>query len=445
MTTIQIDREIREARLSWFHYRFALVLGAVLFVDGYDLFNAAYIAPYIREEWGLSAQQIGFMLSMGIAGLACGAFVQAWVVRLIGLRLAVVAGTLLLSIASIGMGLVVSNFSSFVAMRFVLGVSLGMLSPLAFVYLNEWAPQASANRFATLGFVLPFSLGGVAAGLAAITLGPVVGWRGLYLLAGVGFPIAIAAYWFLPESMTKLVSEKRIDEIRAILSKARPDRRDAYRDTTRFELPVSERSNLGAKALFARPYRNRTIGIWVASALSLLCLHGISGWLPSILVANGQAFASAFGYGSLLMTMQILGGAITGVLADRFSRTSVMVWGFAGNAVAMLWLHASLGSWAIALAVAAAGFCIFGTQAVMNNFTAQSYEPALRSVGTGSAVAFSRIGGFFGPVLIGFTSSIDPTLQTTFILLAAAQVVAALIVFAIHKSASGEQAHWEKA
>lgn len=48
-----------------------------------------------------------------------------------------------------------------------------------------------ANRFATLSFVLPFSLGGIAAGISGMTIGPVIGWRGMYLVATLGFPIAL--------------------------------------------------------------------------------------------------------------------------------------------------------------------------------------------------------------------------------------------------------------
>eukprot|EP01037_Dinobryon_pediforme_P025656 gene25656-27884_t len=84
---MDIEAELRGARLGWFHYRLALVLGCVLFIDGYDLFNAGYIAPYLRQEWGLGDREIGMMLSVGIAGLAIGAYGQAPLARAIGRRL----------------------------------------------------------------------------------------------------------------------------------------------------------------------------------------------------------------------------------------------------------------------------------------------------------------------------------------------------------------------
>jgi len=33
--------------LSGVHVRFAALIGTVLLIDGYDLFNAAYVSPYV--------------------------------------------------------------------------------------------------------------------------------------------------------------------------------------------------------------------------------------------------------------------------------------------------------------------------------------------------------------------------------------------------------------
>lgn len=430
---MDIEAELRGAHLSWFHYRLALILGCVLFIDGYDLFNAGYIAPYVRQEWGLSDRQIGTMLSIGIAGLAIGAYVQAPISRWIGRRLTMTAGTLLLGVASLAMATWVNDFESFVALRLLLGISLGMLSPLAFVYVNEWAPAATQNRFATLSFVIPFSLGGIAAGAAAMTLAPAFGWRGLYFVATLAFPVAVLCFLLLPESLVRLVKQGRRRTIERHLRAVRPDRSGVYDNVADFFLPEPAHGATGLAPLFRAPYRRTTIGIWTAGALSLLCLHGISGWLPTLLIANHQAFASAFGFGTLLMTMQILGGAVSGVLADRFGRKDVMAFGFLGSALAMIGTGIALGGGWLALAVAAAGFFIFGTQAVMNNFTAMSYEPALRATGTGAAVAFSRVGGVLGPVLIGWTRSTGIALWGTFAMLAVTQLAAALIIVGLRR------------
>jgi AAHS family benzoate transporter-like MFS transporter/AAHS family 4-hydroxybenzoate transporter-like MFS transporter len=429
---INVQEEIDNASLAAFHFRLVAVLSLVLCVDGYDLFNAAYVAPFIRKEWGLGDHQIGLMLSLGIAGLALGAYLQAPVTRLLGRRAATAAGCAVLSCSSLTMALWVSSFNQFAVLRFVLGISLGMLSPIVFAYVNEWAPRAVANRFCTLAFVVPFSLGGIAAGLASLLIAPALGWRGLYLVAVVGLPIGVLCLWFLPESIVTLMDQGRFREVRSYLAKVRPDLAAEYQDRPLvFHAPNSRR--FAITALFSNDYRMQTVGIWLASALSLLSLHGLAAWLPSLLILRGEAFTSAFGFGTLLMVMQIAGGILAGIVADRSDRLTAMIWGFAGSAASLLMMNFAIGSAWMFLAVASSGFFIFGTQAVMNNYTAMAYEPALRSTGIGAAVAFSRLGGVIGPLLIGWTRSLSQGLILTFLILAATQVIAAALMFVLRQ------------
>jgi MFS family permease len=427
MALIDVEKEMSEAPLSGAHIRFAALIGTVLFIDGYDLFNAAYVAPYVKAQWSLSSQQIGLMLSLGIAGLAVGALVQGPLADRFGRRRVMLAGIWLLGIASLALASLAHSFLVFCMLRAGLGVALGMLSPIAFIYINEWAPARSANRYATIAFVLPFSLGGIFAGIAGLVLAPRFGWHSLYLVGSSAILIALLCHAVLPESVRYLAARGKWADVVAVLSKARPDRTIAYREAKGFEKgPVQPAG--GFATLFDRDHRATTIAIWVASALSLFCLHGLTAWLPSILLHEGAAVQTAFGYGTLLMTMQILGGAVAGWSADRADRVPVMAVGFLGAAASLVLLAFTIhGSFAF-VAVAGAGFFVFGTQAVMNNFTAASYATRLRGTGVGTAVAFSRVGGVAGPILIGRMQGSEHALWLTLSVLAAAQVAAALVI-----------------
>jgi AAHS family benzoate transporter-like MFS transporter/AAHS family 4-hydroxybenzoate transporter-like MFS transporter len=422
---IDVAAEMRDAPLTGFHIRFAVLIGAILFIDGYDLFNAAYVAPYVRQEWGLGAPQIGMMLSIGLVGLATGALLQGPLADRFGRRATTLGAVWLLGLASLALAIFANSFEVFCAIRLALGVALGMLSPLAFVYINEWAPSRCANRFATLAFVLPFSLGGIAAGLAGLLIAPEWGWRALYLIGGLGIPVALLAHAMLPESVRFLASRERWDQVARILSRARPDRAAAYVGAA-FQSGETSSGKGAFASLLAPRYLRTTVSIWVAGALSLLCIHGLTGWLPSIVLAEGAGVRTAFGYGSLLMTMQIFGGLAGDWLADRFERVPVICWGFVGGALSLISLAATLNTPFAMVAVAATGFFIFGAQAVMNNHIAMSYETGLRSTAVGVAVAVNRIGGVAGPMLIGFTQGLPAALWATLGMLAVAQLLAAV-------------------
>jgi MFS family permease len=424
---IDVAAEMREAPLSGFHIRFAVLMGVILFIDGYDLFNAAYVAPYVRKEWGLDASQIGMMLSIGVAGLATGALLQGPLADRFGRRAITLAAVWLLGLASLALAFLAHSFEVFCALRLALGVALGMLSPLAFVYINEWAPSRYANRFATLAFVLPFSLGGIAAGLAGLVVAPEWGWRALYMIGGLALPVALIAHAMLPESVRFLAARERWDRVAHILSRARPDRAAAYVGAA-FRSGEPSTGKGAFASLLAPHYVRTTLSIWAAGALSLLCIHGLTGWLPSIVLAEGAGVRTAFGYGSLLMTMQIFGGLAGGWLADRFDRVPVICWGFVGGALSLIALAATINGPFAIVAVAATGFFIFGAQAVLNNHIAMSYETHLRSTAVGVAVAVNRIGGIAGPLLIGFTQGLPAALWATLGMLAFAQLLAAVIL-----------------
>lgn len=425
--SINVTRELGETRLKPFHIGFAALIGAMLFIDGYDLFNAAYVAPYVKAEWGLRPSQIGLMLSIGLAGLAFGAILQGPLADRFGRRRIMLAAVWGLGLASLALWLWAPTFVEFCVLRALLGVCLGMISPLAFVYINEWAPSSCANRYATLAFVLPFSLGGIAAGLAGMTIGPVWGWRALYLIGVFSLPIALLGHFLLPESVRYLVRKGRHAQVAKILAKARPERQAAYEQASDFISGEAAGKGQSALALLGERYRGVTLAIWAAGALSLFCIHGLTGWLPSIVLEQGAGVRTAFGYGSLLMTMQILGGGLAGWFADRHGRVATMAGGFVGGAISLLLLIPTINSPAAIVVVALTGFFIFGAQAVMNNFIAMSYETSLRSTGVGVAVGVNRIGGVMGPLLIGLAQQTDGALWVTLTMLAAAQLLAALI------------------
>jgi AAHS family benzoate transporter-like MFS transporter/AAHS family 4-hydroxybenzoate transporter-like MFS transporter len=425
---INVAQEMQGAALSPFHIRFAILIGAILFVDGYDLFNAAYVAPYVKGEWGLGPQQIGLMLSIGLAGLAGGALLQGPLSDRFGRRAVTLSGVWLLGVASLCLAFLAHDFQTFCLLRLCLGLALGMLSPLAFVYINEWAPSVCANRYATLAFVVPFSLGGIFAGIAGMVLAPEWGWRALYMVGGAALPIAVIGHLMLPESIRFLAARSKWDAVVRILSRARPDRAAAYAAQTVSFISGEGHGKARARDLLAPRYLRVTLTLWAAGALSLLCIHGLTGWLPSLVLNAGGPVQTAFGYGALLMTMQIFGGAVLGWLADRHGRQPVMAVGFIGGALSLLALAALMGHPAAIVAVAATGFFIFGAQAILNNHIAMSYETGIRSTGVGIAVAVNRLGAVAGPMLIGFTQALPGSLWITLGMLALAQAAAALLL-----------------
>lgn len=136
----------------------------------------------------------------------------------------------------------------------------------------------------------------------------------------------------------------------------------------------------------------------------LLIIHGLQGWLPTILESRGLSAGRAGQTATLLVGANVVGVLTIPGLADRLdARQSAIV---AASAVAGLGVVGILGGGVTALTVAGivgAGLGVGGLSPMV-----RAIPPALEGIGprlTGTAVglvfAVGEIGGFVGPFLIG--------------------------------------------
>ncbi|WP_199540986.1 MFS transporter [Paraburkholderia kururiensis] len=429
-TSINAREELALAPIGRFHITFAILVGFIMFFDGFDLFNAAYVIPLVRKSWQPSPAMIGVMLSSGIVGLSIGSVVQGLLSDRFGRRRVMLLALWLLTAASGALATVAHTPLAFALLRLVLGTALGMVTPLALTCINEWAPRKHANTYATWVFQFGFSAGGIFAGVAGILLTPRFGWQSLYYIGILSAVVAAVATIWLPESIQYLLIRRRFDEARQLLSRLRPERSELYRDAVLATAVKATR--VGSIADLVGPlYRRNTIVHWITGFLSLFCIHGLTGWLPSLVVNRGEGVTSAFAYGTLVMIASVAGGISMGWLADKLqSRIRVMVVGYIATAASMgavafsLWQAPAL----VAVAVASTGFFMFGSQAVLNNYQAMCYRTEVRGTGIGIAIGLNRVGGILGPFIVGLVVSINPDPSYTFGVFCAAAALSALVI-----------------
>jgi AAHS family benzoate transporter-like MFS transporter/AAHS family 4-hydroxybenzoate transporter-like MFS transporter len=431
-----VREEIESAPISSFHWKLGILIGIIMFFDGYELFNAGYAIPLILKAWKPSPSAIGMMLSSGIVGLSLGSLLQGWLADRLGRRKVMLWALYGMGIASLLLAAIAQSPLQFAGFRLCLGTALGMITPLTISYINEWAPKRTANVYTIWVFQLGFSIGGIAAGAAGAMLAPALGWQAIYYAGAISILVAVAAQFCLPESAQFLATRGAHERIAHILSQLRPARRNLYQGAT-FTTPARGRITPFGTLLKA-PYRAKTLAAWTAGALSLFCIHGLTGWLPTLLVQRGEALSSAALYGSMIMTAALFGGLGSGWLADRArSRVLAMVVWYGAAAFAMLALGFVHGRLETMIVVAAAGFFVFGGQSVLNNYIAMIYPTEVRSTGVGIAVAINRIGGILGPVVIGMVKSYNPDPIYTFYVLAASMALACLSFAFVRSSQVG--------
>ncbi|SHL28639.1 MFS transporter, AAHS family, 4-hydroxybenzoate transporter [Bradyrhizobium lablabi] len=401
LQTIDVHEELAGAKVGVFHWRLGAMMGLLTLFDGYDTFNPAYVIHYVAGPWGLKAGQAGLLISSGLVGFLLGAAIHGVAADRFGRRGALLAGLWVTSVFTLLTAWLANSFLTFCALRLLTGLGLGVLLPLATTYINELAPRRVANTFALWGVALGWAAGGTLAGVVGVFATPSWGWQSLYWIGSLSFLLLPFMHLTLPESPKFLVMEGRVAEIRRMLAKLRPERAHIYASAAIVADNNKASGNLILELLQPR-YRRTTIAIWATAFLSLFCIFGLSGWIPTVMIARGETFAASFGFGALMQVMSFVGAIALGHLVDRFGHNRGLLglwWALGGCAVlTLVFLNDHLVN---VTCVAAAGFFIIGAQFVLNNFTAAAYETNVRATAVGMELGVGRVGAILGPFVAG--------------------------------------------
>jgi MFS family permease len=399
-TTIDVHEELASAPVGRMHVTLGIVLALLTLFDGYDTFNPAYVIHYVRGPWGLSLQQAGMLVSSGLVGFLVGAAVHGVLADRFGRRITLIVGLWTTTVFSILTALFAGSFASFCTLRVLTGLGLGVLLPLSTTYINELAPRRIANTFALWGVALGWASGGAAAGIVGVLVTPHTGWQGLYWVGSLSLLLIPFVHRYLPESPKFALLRGDDAEVRSILAKLRPERAEAY-SRCPVGRPATD-TKTSALALLDKPYRKLSIAIWTTSFLSLFCIFGLSGWIPTLMQARGESFSASFAFGASMQITSFVGALVCGHLVDRFGhpRYWLCAWSL-GGAASVLVLILFDSHWVNLVCSAMAGFCIIGGQFVLNNFTAASYETRMRATAVGMELAVGRLGAILGPFIGG--------------------------------------------
>lgn len=425
---IDVNEELAEAKVGRLHKWLGVMMATLTLFDGYDTFNPAYVIHYVAGPWGLAPGQAGFLVSSGLVGFLIGAGVHGIVADRVGRRVTLLGGLWITSVFTLATPLLGDSFVMFCALRVLTGLGLGVLLPLATTYINELAPRRVANTFSLWGVAFGWALGGTMAGLVGVFLTPIFGWKVLYWIGSLSIPLTIALHFCLPESVKFLALKGRIEDIRALLTRLRPERADVYRNARLVVTGAVTQRNPVA-ALLKPQTRRTTLTIWLAAFLSLFCIFGLTGWIPTVMMKRGETFAASFGFGALMQIMSFAGGLACGYLADRrgSSRSVLATWWALGglSVLALVFLDGHVVN---IVCTAAAGFFVIGAQYVLNNFTARSFDTNVRATAVGMMLSVGRFGAILGPFVVGTLQQVSAGPMPMFVLIGCASIVAAIAI-----------------
>jgi len=309
--------------IARFHYRVFSLIGAGLFVDGFEIFLAGSIlGALVQSGWSDLAHNARF-ISATFVGMLLGAWVAGVAGDRLGRKFSYQANLLIFGISALAAS-AAPSMDWLIAARFVMGLGLGAEIVVGYVVLSEFVPPQQRGRW---GAALATCTNGAlfVATVVSWAIVPVLGWRWMFVLCGIGALLV----WFLrrslPESPRWLESKGRDQEAEAVLTaienevaatKALPPA--AYQPTP--VQPDIRMTRLFSRALLARTIVGCVILIGLNTAV-----YGFIAWIPTFFVKQGINLSSSLGY-TMLMTLGSPLGTLTAMwVGEKIDRKPSMV------------------------------------------------------------------------------------------------------------------------
>src|SRR5690606_10562527 len=301
-----------------------LVIGGaliVLVIEGLDLQSLPIVTPLVLEEWGIDRAVFGPALAAALFGMAFGTSLGGWLGDRWGRLRALYLASLIFGASTIAASYT-DDVWTMSLVRALGGLGFGAGYPNALALVNDWVPaRVRTYVIATLSIGIP--LGTSVAALLVPPLLPGYGWRGIFLIFGIGsIVIGTALFLVLREAPSYLLARGR--------------REEAQRNAARVidpgiellpEPPSAVEQAAGTRSIGVLHASNKRLnwGIGVSFAACTTLIYGLSSWATVFLTGAGfttaQAANAIFWFGILSM----IGAIAAGWLVRQFGSRAVIV------------------------------------------------------------------------------------------------------------------------
>ncbi len=413
--------------------------------DGYDLIVYGTVIPSLLayEPWGLTPERVGVIGSYAVIGMLIGALFAGTVTDIIGRRKALLICVTWFSVFTALCGVVPSP-ELFGLCRFLAGIGLGGLIPVATALTLEYAPGHRRNITYT-AMMASYNVGGLLAAGLAILLIPVFGWQVMFFIALVPLVIVVPlGLKYLPESISFLVAQNRRREAETLSRRFGVPLQEVAKTVEKEEeIAVHEGRFHGLKTITSKIYLLRSVAFWAASFCGLMLIYGFSTWLPGVMTEAGYSVGSALSFLLLFQGGAVIGNLVAGGLADRFGTKIICGLFFAIAAIGIALLSVKMPLVLTYLFAGVAGAGVFAAMVLVYSYIGQYYPASSRATALGWAAGIGRAGAIVGPILGGFLVGAGLAVPWGFYSFAIAGVIAALIIFLLPRSPiSAEKAQW---
>ena len=190
-TPARLTRSARLANLA-FTKKHGKLLGASGIgwaLDAMDVGLIAFVIAALGNQWGITAQEKSWIISIGFVGMAIGATAGGLLADKLGRR-NVFALTLIIYGVATGATALVGGIGMLLVLRFFVGLGLGAELPVASTYVSEFAPARIRGRLIVILEAF-WAVGWTASAIIGYFVVPASenGWRWAFALGAILYTI----------------------------------------------------------------------------------------------------------------------------------------------------------------------------------------------------------------------------------------------------------------
>ena len=383
-----------------------LIAGTGWLFDAMDVGLLSFILAALKQDWGLSPSQLGWIGSVNSIGMAIGAFIFGIYADKKGRKSAFLFTLLMFSIAS-GLSAFAWGLGSLLILRFFIGMGLGGELPVASTLVSESVAPEIRGRIVVL-LESFWAVGWILAALIAYFLIPLpaVGWRGAMIICAIPAFYALYLRFNLDDSPTYINLNT-----------------DARKESVLTKI----------QSLLSRDFYRQTVMLWVVWFCVVFSYYGMFLWLPNVMMMKGFNMVKSFEY-ILIMTFAQLPGYFTVAwLIERVGRKWVLVTYLLGTLLSAYLFGVAESANQLLLYGALLSFFNLGAWGAMYAYTPEQYATNIRATGAGMAASVGRIGGILGPLMVGLLVANAVSVNVIFGLFSLSLAVAIVAILLLGK------------
>ncbi|KIY03202.1 uncharacterized protein Z520_01669 [Fonsecaea multimorphosa CBS 102226] len=337
-----------------------VALGSICCGYSLAITSTTLTQPSFVEYMGLdknkhAAALDGTTNGMFIVGCFIGSMLSTFAPELLGRKLVVFLGTL---IATVGGALQAGsvNMTMFIIFRLVAGLGVGSLFSTIPLYQSEISPPDSRGMtvgfhgiFVTLGYTLSNWVG---VGFFHVNAKGAQ-WRLPLAIQAIPSLICAMGVLFMPESPRWLVSQDRGDDARKVIQRLHHSRgiennafieRELLQIQEQHQLAQSRR--VGWKEMFTVPSNRRRlmIGVFIMFCSQFTATMIVAIYNPLLYGFLGHSTNQQLLFTAGYSTVSFAGNFLNGMTLDWVGRVTALRMGWAGCALGLVGICASLGT-----------------------------------------------------------------------------------------------------